>query len=345
VWHGFCEDNPGKRIKTIMSIEAKSIQNNALAQLAQRAGPQTTAAIRTASLKTGVDFAYMMEKAAAESSFDTDAKARTSSASGLYQFIESTWLQMVERYGDRHGLGHYADQIDDRGRVADPALRREILALRNDPELAALMAGEFASENKRSLIANGIPSDKIGPTELYLAHFLGAGAAGEFIKSMHENPLTAAADIFPRAAKANKNVFYNANTQQAKSLGDVYAFFDKKFQSGPVSNDAVMVAQVTPRATPIQKRPEQNEDSIQSPRLSMEMMAYLNGAKPAYQAMQEDAVKLISQNSMATQAALNSYKKIMAPNPDDMRQMLSLSQSGRMAQSYFAASPATIAQR
>ena len=212
-----------------MPTSGNPIQNNPLAALSQRAGAAVTSAIRQASVKTGVDFAYLMEKAAAESSFQTDAKAKTSSASGLYQFIESTWLQMVNRYGDKYGLGDYADKISENGKVADPAMRRDILSLRNDPETAALMAGEFAAENRRSLIASGINPKDIGSTELYLAHFLGAGAASEFIKGMQENPLTPAADIFPRAAAANKNVFYNSKTREAKSLGEIHAFFDKKF--------------------------------------------------------------------------------------------------------------------
>ena len=120
-----------------MPIAGNALDTNVLASLSQRAGPQVTSAIRQASLKTGVDFAYLMEKAAAESSFDADAQARTSSARGLYQFIESTWLQMVDRYGEKHGLGRYAGEISGSGKVTSPAMRREILALRDDPEVAA----------------------------------------------------------------------------------------------------------------------------------------------------------------------------------------------------------------
>lgn len=227
-----------------MPIAGKAIDNNPLATLAQRAGPAVTAAIQRASVKTGVDFAYMMEKAAAESSFKADAKAKTSSAAGLYQFIESTWLQMVNRHGDKYGLGAYADKISDSGKVSDAAARREILALRNDPEIAALMAGEFAAENRQALINSGITAKDIGSTELYLAHFLGAGAASEFIKAKQDNPLAPAADIFPRAAKANHNVFYNSKTQQARSLGEVYAFFDKKF--GCAESSSVIASAPSP---------------------------------------------------------------------------------------------------
>jgi soluble lytic murein transglycosylase-like protein len=117
-----------------MPIAGNAIDNNVLTKLANRAGPVVTSAIQQASLKTGVNFAYLMEKAAAESSFDSDAGSRTSSAKGLYQFIGSTWLQMIDRYGDKYGLDKYADAIDRNGKVRDPAMRKEILALRDNPD-------------------------------------------------------------------------------------------------------------------------------------------------------------------------------------------------------------------
>lgn len=290
-----------------MSIAGNAINNNALAAMARQAGPQVTAAIRQASLKTGVDFAYLMEKAAAESSFKSSARAATSSASGLYQFIESTWLQMVERYGDKHGLGHYAAQIDTRGRVADPALRREILALRDDPALASLMAGEFASENRRSLIAAGIPAEDIGPTELYLAHFLGAGAASAFLTSMKENPLTPAADLFPRAAKANKNVFYNNTTQEARSLSSIYAHFDRKFSgAGDHGDDALTIASTVPLpgVKPARTPAATADNTIArhtGQRLDPQLMAWLNGERDHYHSMQARAIEALGTTPRATE--------------------------------------------
>jgi hypothetical protein len=217
-----------------MPLTGNAIDNNALASLANRAGPAVTSAIQKASLKTGVNFAYLMQKADTESSFDTDAKAKGSSAKGLYQFINSTWMHMVKKYGDKYGLSDYADKISDSGKVSDKATKKEILALRDNPEISALMAGEYAAENKQSLINSGIKEKDIGSTELYLAHFLGAGAASEFIKGMKQNPMAPAAQIFPKAANANHNVFYT-KTQHQRSLGDIYAMFDKKFDDGMTS--------------------------------------------------------------------------------------------------------------
>lgn len=193
-----------------------TIDNNVLAAFGHKAPKGVMNAIKQASAKTGVDFAYLVQQANAESSFNPNAKARTSSATGLYQFIESTWLRMVEKHGDKYG-------IDTQGQS-----RREILDLRKDPELAANLAAEFAGENERFLNAHW--GGEVGSTELYLAHFLGAGGASAFLNARDDNPLQSAAVIFPEAAKANKNVFYDQATGRARSFDEVYGFFDKKFQ-------------------------------------------------------------------------------------------------------------------
>ncbi len=176
-------------------------------------------AIETASAKTGVNFSYMLQQAAVESRFDPEAKAKSSSASGLYQFIESTWLSMVDKYGEKHG-------IETEGKS-----KKEILALRNDPEISANMAAEFASENEKFLQDHWAKGKKdIGSTELYLAHFMGAGGAAGFLNARDKNPLQQAALLFPEAAQANKSVFYDTKTGRPKTMDEVYGFFDKKFQ-------------------------------------------------------------------------------------------------------------------
>ena len=196
---------------------AKGIENNALDRIAANASPRVLAAIQDASSKTGVNFAYMVQQASAESSFNPSAKAKTSSATGLYQFINSTWMNMVEKYGDKHGL------------ETEGKSKSEILNMRKDPEIASVMAAEFASENERFLQTHWAKGEKdIGSTELYFAHFMGAGGAAAFLNARDENPLQSASVLFPKAAAANKNVFYDSKGQ-AKSLEDVYAFFDKKF--------------------------------------------------------------------------------------------------------------------
>jgi Transglycosylase SLT domain len=231
----------------IDAITATTQQDPAVNQ-AQNAGlPQGIAnAIRTAAAKTGVDFAYLVNKASQESSFNPNAKASSSSATGLYQFTTQTWLQMIKTHGGNYGLSAYASHITMHDGIAhadSPAWRKAILDLRKDPTISAEMAGELDKANLDTLKAN--VGGRIGATDLYLAHFLGAGGASEFIKAMRTNPHASAADIVPDAAASNTAVFYTADGQ-AKSLSQIYKHFAQKFDAAP-SN--VMVASAAPAPT------------------------------------------------------------------------------------------------
>lgn len=182
-----------------------------------------TDAIKRASQATGTDFSYLLKTAARESSFNSSAKAKTSSASGLFQFIENTWLQTVKEEGHQFGLGDYAANISrtksGRYYVPNASQRQEILALRNDPEISSIMAGAFTRQNA-DYVSSRLGRD---PTqgELYMAHFLGPKGAARFIELAGERPNAPADAHFPKAARANRPIFY-ANGQ-ARSLSQVYA--------------------------------------------------------------------------------------------------------------------------
>ncbi len=217
-----------------MSVSAaiNAIGNGLAAGAALPRGPSgVEQAIMQASRETGVDFAYLMEKAAVESSFQPDLKASTSSATGLYQFIDSTWLSAMKAHGAEHGLGQFADAIQRRAdgglTVPDPVTRKQILDLRKDPKISATLAAELTKDNKTALEARlGGPA---GSTELYLAHFLGASGAGKFLEVMRANPLKSARDVVPEAASSNTAVFYDRQSGQPKTLAQVYDRFAKKF--------------------------------------------------------------------------------------------------------------------
>jgi len=194
---------------------------------------RVTAAIQLASARTGVRFDYLFNQARVESSLNPNAHARTSSATGLFQFIEQTWLGMVKQHGAEHGLGAQANAIQ-RGRnghyyVADPAVRRQILDLRRQPEAASAMAAEFASDNGRYM------ESRLGrqaePVDLYLAHFLGAGGATRFLRAHDANPDGAAAAMLPAAARANRGVFYNRDGS-ARSFAEIRSHFAERMGGG-----------------------------------------------------------------------------------------------------------------
>lgn len=215
-------------------MTATVVQN--IQKYQQLAGNKITAAVASAAKKTGVDFSFLMQKAQTESNFNPAAKAKGSSATGLYQFIDQTWLAMVKKYGDKHGLGEQAAKIDMQGGkavVSDATARKQILDLRKDPAISAMMAGEFTAENKDYLECS--TNCDVGATELYLAHFMGAGGAAKFLNCRDANGNACAAQLFPQAAKANKAIFYDKQTGQARSLNQIYDLFAKKFSDGTSS--------------------------------------------------------------------------------------------------------------
>jgi len=189
-------------------------------------------ALRRASTATGVNFNFLVEQARTESSLNPQAQAQTSSARGLFQFIDSTWLEVIDKHGAKHGLEGAATSIErDSGGalvVRDAARRAEILKLREDPYISGLMAAELAIENAAKL------QQQLGraarPAELYMAHFLGAGGAAAFLGGLQQDPDTDASHIVPAAARANQAVFYKEG--KALSLDQVYAGFEGKFGGG-----------------------------------------------------------------------------------------------------------------
>jgi hypothetical protein len=216
-----------------------------------RSGPgdQVTAAIRSASRTTGATFDYLLNTAIRESSLDPKARASTSTARGLYQFIESTWLTMVKEEGAKFGLGRYADAIqrgsDGQYKISDPAARAKILKMREDPQISSLMAGALAKRNSAELQAS--LGRKPTPGELYLAHFLGAGGAKRLIELQKTNPNASAAAAFPDAARANKSIFHRADGK-ARSIGEVVAGLTSKHKSAPAAEATTRLAETRPTA-------------------------------------------------------------------------------------------------
>jgi Transglycosylase SLT domain len=218
-------------------------------------GAAIVGAIRNAAQATGANFQYLLATAQVESAFNATATVSTSSAKGLFQFIEQTWLATVKQAGPALGYGRYADAIvqspSGNYAVPDPAMRREVLALRDDPAANAAMAGAFTQQNAALL------TERIGRTptegELYIAHFLGAGGGAQLINLAQQNPGATAASAFPNAAKANPSIFYDRQGH-ARSAAEVYhvlvARYDVARAAPTVSTAAATSAITAAAATP-----------------------------------------------------------------------------------------------
>ena len=184
-------------------------------------------AIQRASSATGVDFTFLMGTAKRESGYNPAAKARTSSASGLFQFVDQTWLSTLKKHGAKYGYARYADLIqqgsDGKYRVSGDEARKAVLGLKLDPHASSLMAGELASDHAAYL------KGRVGrdPTagELYAAHFLGPQGSAKLIQAAESRPGVSAASLFPDAARANKTIFYRDG--RPATVGEVYANLTK----------------------------------------------------------------------------------------------------------------------
>jgi hypothetical protein len=195
------------------------------------------AAIRLSSVRTGVNFSYLMKLAATESNFKPASEASTSSATGMYQFTHDTWLNTLKKHGAKYGLvADYAANIEytvtqsgnRRPMVRDKVLYQHLLALRKNPRLSAMMAAETVRDNQQRLAysLNREPTQ----ADLYLTHFLGASAAITFLQSLEQSPDTHAVELFPEAASSNHYIFH-PRTCDPRTVDEVYGLIGEKFRT------------------------------------------------------------------------------------------------------------------
>src|ERR1700727_3109117 len=168
------------------------------------------AAIQRASSATGVDFGYLMGAAKRESGYKPNAKAKTSSATGLFQFLDQTWLSTLKQHGAKYGYARYADLIQKgpNGHYYVPGgeARATVMDLRLDPHAAALMAGELAADHAAYLRGRVAREPPAG--DLYCAHVLGPQGSAKLIDAVRVSPGASAPARFPQAAGANRAIFY-----------------------------------------------------------------------------------------------------------------------------------------
>ena len=194
-------------------------------------------AIKQAAVSTGASFEYLLATAKMESNFNPRATATTSSARGLYQFIDQTWLGTVKEAGALLGYGQYAAAITRSSSglysVGDPSAHAAIMKLRDNPEASSAMAAVLTKSNSFKL------TGKIGrrPTdaELYMAHFMGVDGAAKLITSAQESPQASGAQMFPSAAAANHSVFFDS-AGHARSVSDVYTVLTSRYAAAASSS-------------------------------------------------------------------------------------------------------------
>lgn len=186
-------------------------------------GPDILGAIVKASDETGANSGYLLHIALRESGLVLGAKAPTSSATGPFQFIQQTWYQVLGKYGAKHKLDAevalLTKQSNGNYKPVSEEARVELLTLRTDPYVAALMAGELTMENKAAL------TKSLGRTpahgELYASHVLGASNAVKLVQTRDKAASTSAASILPTAAASNRWLFYTSGGK-ARSVASLF---------------------------------------------------------------------------------------------------------------------------
>ena len=246
------------------------------------AARQITGAIRQAAQSTGISFDYLVATARIESNLNPSAQAPTSSAKGLYQFIDQTWLGTMKQAGPALGFGQYADAIskgaDGRYDVSDPAMRADIMKLRSDPTASAMLAGAFTRANAGQL--NAAIGRQPTEGELYMAHFMGSDGAGKLISAATSQPQANASAMFPQAAAANPSIFYNRSGTPL-SASEVYAKLAGKFETARSMTGAPSPAGITPDTAGITQTLAAASDQVPA----------LPDTKPLFQAMFTDRAR------------------------------------------------------
>lgn len=216
-----------------------------------------TGAIRKAAQSTGANFDYLLTTAKVESNLDPNSTISTSTATGLFQFLDQTWLGVMKTAGRAFGFGQYADAISQTssGRyvVEDTALRDEMMKLRKDPAANAVMGGVITQQNA-AVLANRI-GRKPTEGELYVAHFFGPHAAARVIQLAASEPNTDAVALFPEAARANRSVFYDRQGN-ARTIAGVRDELVRRYQVAKAQTlPATALTAVAAQSPPVSAAP------------------------------------------------------------------------------------------
>ncbi|MGY0714938.1 lytic transglycosylase domain-containing protein [Azospirillum argentinense] len=222
---------PARKPEAAATAVAQSTVIGAALANSPAAGQVVLAAQQVAGL-SGHSFTAILAQATQESGLDPAARNRSSSAAGPFQFLERTWLDLFRRHGAAYGQGELASAIQSRNgipSVKDPAVRRQILALRHDVDLSAGMAARYLSEGRDRLEER--LKRPVSETESRIAYVLGVGGAAKLIRAAESSPRAAAAELLPSAARSNRGLFYDRASGRELTASEAVARLTRRMDT------------------------------------------------------------------------------------------------------------------
>lgn len=170
----------------------------------------------------GMDPAYLLHLAKRESNLNAAASSPMSTAKGLFQFTENTWLCSVRTFGPAFGVTD-SDKISLKRQgsctVENQNVRDRLLSMRSNPKVSTQIAAAFSVQNYRILATTfgRTPNS----TELYVLHLLGQRDGIRFLMAVRSTPLMPAFEITPVGAMANRKIFYTSDNRP-KFVSEIY---------------------------------------------------------------------------------------------------------------------------
>lgn len=195
--------------------------------------PMIVDAIYNASAQASIDFELMLVKAMIESNLGQNVMAENSSARGLYQFIDSTWLVLLHRHADRIGQIEISKSLytDKNKRVlmirgGSQFTKDALLNLRHDLHIASLIKA-YQTKEEAKILANLNPDKRLSATDHYIVHMLGLTQARKFFDLMRHMPHAVLTEHgFETAARVNPHFFYDQSV--ALTAAGAYKRFHSK---------------------------------------------------------------------------------------------------------------------
>lgn len=172
-----------------------------LANVPQPTGSGSWGAVKdtiiAAAKVVGVDPGLLAGMAAQESGFQPGIRAKGSSATGLFQFLDGTWKQMLKQYGPKYNIP-----------AGTPA---------TNGAANAILGAQYVKDNIEALRK---VTNNVQPGDAYLAHFLGLGGAR---KALRAGDNASFASLFPQAARANPSYSGTIGQVRAQLTNNMFA--------------------------------------------------------------------------------------------------------------------------